>query len=285
MDLGIAHGTYTSNTNGTINGVNNGVIHGTANGVRNEASQYGIVRDGLVFYVDAGIRSSYIGSGLTWNDLTTNAINGTLLASTMNYNSLNGGNIQFNGTNDNYITCPINSALNFCSSTSDLPFSSNVWCNVFGSSNIFYILNKGDNGAGALESYGIAIATDLTYTVSLYDTSGAFRTTATTVDPIPTRLTRRWVNISHTYSGTGGNAGLKLYINGIQQRVTLSSTGGYVRMRPQNTNLWLGSFGSTGSFRAVRSHGAYSIFQLYNKELTPAEILQNYNAQKKRFNL
>jgi hypothetical protein len=40
MDLGIAHGIYTSNTNGTINGVNNGVIHGTANGVYNELNSF-----------------------------------------------------------------------------------------------------------------------------------------------------------------------------------------------------------------------------------------------------
>jgi hypothetical protein len=285
MDLGLGQGIYTSNTNGTINGVNNGVIHGTANGVYNELSQYGIVRDGLVFYVDAGIRSSYIGSGLNWNDLTTNAINGTLLASTMNYNSLNGGNIQFNGTNDNYITCPVNSALNFCSSTSDLPFSSNVWCSMYDNSNTFFLFNKGDNGTGSFLSYTLSVKTDLTYEVVLYDTFGANQTRATTVDQIPTRLTRRWVNLSHTYSGTGGNAGLKLYINGIQQRVTLSSSGVYTRMRVQNTNLWLGSFGSTGAFRGVRSNGAYSIFQLYNKELTPTEILQNYNAQKKRFKL
>ena len=285
MDLGLGQGIYSSNTNGANNGVNNGVIHGTANGVRNEASQYGIVRDGLILYLDAGIRSSYIGSGLTWNDLTLNAINGTLLASTMTYNSLNGGNIQFNGTNDNYITCPVNSLLNFCNASNDLPFSSNVWCNMYDNSNTFYLFNKGDNGTGSFVSYALLVKTDLTYEVVLYDTFGSNATRATTVDQIPTRLLRRWVNLSCTYSGTGGNAGLKLYINGVQQRVTLSSSGVYTRMRVQATNLWLGSFGSTGLFRSVRSHGAYSIFQLYNKELTQAEILQNYNAQKKRFNL
>lgn len=40
MDLGIAHGTYISNTVGTINGVNNGVIHGTAHGVYNELNSF-----------------------------------------------------------------------------------------------------------------------------------------------------------------------------------------------------------------------------------------------------
>jgi hypothetical protein len=279
MDLGLGQGIYSSNTNGANNGVNNGIINGNANGIYNELSQYGMVRDGLVLNVDAGIRSSYIGSGLTWNDLTPNAINGTLLASTMRYSSLNRGSIIFNGINDNYITTPVNNLLNFINA----PFSSNVWCKINSFSTTFELFNKGDTGDGALESYRAAVnITTGKYLITLYDTSGANQSTATTVASVPLN---RWVNLCHTYSGSGGNAGLVLYINGVPQETTLSSVGAFIQMRSQATNLWLGSFGTTGAFRSVRSNGEYAMFQIYNTQLTQAQVLQNYNSQKKRFNL
>jgi hypothetical protein len=55
MDLGIAHGTYISNTVGTINGINNGVIHGTANGVYNEINSYGLDPNAQAFILAARI--------------------------------------------------------------------------------------------------------------------------------------------------------------------------------------------------------------------------------------
>ncbi|NBX87021.1 MAG: hypothetical protein EBQ97_00680 [Bacteroidetes bacterium] len=49
----------------------------------------GIVQTGLVYHLDAGVTQSYSGSGTTWSDLTSNAINATI--NTVNYSSEFGG--------------------------------------------------------------------------------------------------------------------------------------------------------------------------------------------------
>ena len=58
-----------------------------------------IVTDGLVFMADAANPSSYPGSGTAWNDLTATQNNGTL-TNGPTFDSANGGNINFDGSND-----------------------------------------------------------------------------------------------------------------------------------------------------------------------------------------
>ena len=240
----------------------------------------GIVRDGLVLHLDAAKKDSYDGTGTTWRDLSPSQTNGTL-TNGPTFNSDNGGSIVFDGTND-YIQLPSNSILNFCNATNDLPFSISTWCYINSLSNIFRLYNKGDNGDGVLQSYASAVSTTGKYYVTLYDTNGTNQTSAVTTDNIPTGT---WVNLLHTYLGTGGYSGLKLYVNGVAQTTTIAAFGTYTRMRVQSTNLFLGSFGSTGVYREIRSNGRYGFFQFYNKELTTQEVLQNYNATKGRYGL
>ena len=57
-----------------------------------------IIEDGLVFAVDATNKKSYPGSGTTWTDLAGNNI-GTLTNSPT-FDSGNGGNLVFDGTDD-----------------------------------------------------------------------------------------------------------------------------------------------------------------------------------------
>jgi hypothetical protein len=59
----------------------------------------GIITSSLTYYWDAGIVSSYPGSGTTWTDLTTSGRNITLNNGPA-YSSAQGGGIVFDGTND-----------------------------------------------------------------------------------------------------------------------------------------------------------------------------------------
>ena len=60
-----------------------------------------IVTDGLVLALDAGNTKSYPGSGTTWTDLSGNSNTGTLTSMDgNNYNSANGGYLDFDGTDD-----------------------------------------------------------------------------------------------------------------------------------------------------------------------------------------
>jgi hypothetical protein len=60
-----------------------------------------IVTSGLVLNLDAANAESYSGSGTTWNDLSGNGNNGTLVNSPT-YSSANSGKLVFNGSN--YVT-------------------------------------------------------------------------------------------------------------------------------------------------------------------------------------
>jgi hypothetical protein len=85
----------------------------------------------------------------------------------------------------------------------------------------------------------------------------------------------KWVNLSASINNT---APIRLYINGIEALYagqqngpsSLSYTGGPFSVGVRN---------NTEEFL----QGAISQVSIYNRALTPAEILQNYNATKGRF--
>lgn len=69
---------------------------------RTHIATKGIVTSGLVLNLDAGVSSSYSGSGTTWTDLSGNGNNGTLVNG-IPFLSDNGGALSFAATND-YVT-------------------------------------------------------------------------------------------------------------------------------------------------------------------------------------
>jgi hypothetical protein len=71
-----------------------------------------VVRDGLIFYFDAGEPSSYSGSGTTWSDLSGSGNNGTLVNG-VSYSNTNGGTLSFDGVNDYVSTTSLNLQQNF----------------------------------------------------------------------------------------------------------------------------------------------------------------------------
>jgi hypothetical protein len=88
------------------------------------------------------------------------------------------------------------------------------------------------------------------------------------------------------FDGTGADnsSRLKAFINGTQQNLsyngTIPSTAGSA-----NT-LYIGNTGPfAGSNSNLFSSGNLGIFQSYNRALSATEILQNYNATRKRFGL
>jgi len=69
------------------------------------------VRSGLVLDLDAGKRESYNRVGTTWTDLSGNGNNGTLINGPT-FNSNNGGNVSFDGSDD-YSSINSSNSLNF----------------------------------------------------------------------------------------------------------------------------------------------------------------------------
>ena len=82
------------------------------NGGRTHIATKGVVQSGLVLNLDAGVLSSYPGTGTAWTDLSGNGRNGTL-TNGPTFNSANGGSLVFDGIDD------------FVSSVSNLTLANN----------------------------------------------------------------------------------------------------------------------------------------------------------------
>jgi hypothetical protein len=236
-----------------------------------------IVTDGLVFAVDAANKKSYPGSGTTWTDLA-GSNNGTL-TNGPTFDSGNGGNIVFDGTNDrtdiNY-TPESQSAITICSWFKTTRTTRQVLIGAYSgydstNSNGFSIdLNRGSSiseqdsvfyfariGTGQLNS-------QFSYATNTSLSNGSWHFIAVTHD-LPTGVVT--INVDNTnYSVTD----------------TKSSSAG----------PW-GSFEFNPKIGANNSQGTINNFvdgqvasvSIYNKVLTADEVTQNYNALKGRFGL
>ena len=83
-----------------------------------------------------------------------------------------------------------------------------------------------------------------------------------------------WKNVSMAFQSSVTN-GTRIYING---SLVLSTTINWVN---DAINLYGGAEASASQYAACSG----SIFSLYNRVLSASEVLQNYNASKRRFGL
>lgn len=208
----------------------------------------GIVKNGLVLHLDAMIFNTV--TGTTWFDLSGNGHHGTL-TNGPTYNSANGGSIVFDGTND-YITLPtnsINTNSNFTLEFWDKRTSTNTHTLISGITQTGHLqLRYSGNYIQLLRAY----ITGFTFT--------SIEVPVNTINNIV--LTRS----SNTFS---------LYINSSFQS---NSTQSYT-FSLQNPVIG-GNYDGTEYYV-----GNIYNFKYYNRILSSAEILQNYNATKWRFGL
>lgn len=228
------------------------------------------IEDGLVLYLDAANTKSYPGTGTTWNDLSGNSNSGTL-TNGPTFNSSNGGSVVFDGVDD-FITLPL--SLGLLNGTNEATL--NIWLklnsgrNGSGRSGIIQ-LSGFNNGNGSLYYYTDSARIGGIW-LDIFRTDRVF-----TGDRQPTFDGTLWHNISITT--TPGSNGWRMYLNGILRYSTTGQNTVSV-----NSNLF-------GGFRLGQNSGARDLWgnisqtQIYNRALTPEEILQNYNATKSRFNL
>ena len=220
------------------------------------------IESGLVFCLDAGNRASYTGSGTAWNELSNN-MSGELVNSPT-FNSQNNGFFQF--VTDDYARIPNSTTLD-----TQTP-SVEVWIKTNATSQNGFWFEKGTvNTQYSLFQEGTNIQWRQHY--------GAGYTNLST-------NTATYINTSSWYQvvGTFTSGRRRLYINGNlvnsdTQTGTISTDSG---------GMSIGVFGgytANPGGRAYYYNGNLAFCKVYNKELTSAEILQNYNATKGRYNL
>ena len=208
-----------------------------------------IVTDGLVFAVDAGSERSYPGTGTTVTDLV--GLNNGTLTNGVTYQSANGGVFDFDGTDDHI---ELGAAMSFAGA-----FTFNCW------------FIKDNNGEKTF----------------LGKPGSSEKLIFLTNNNI-------FLRVINGGSANNFDIGYTTSLNGEWQFLTVvRSSAGLIKASLNGGTLINGST-RTGTFTpstiAENSSGQYWAGKLannliYNRELTQAEVLQNFNAQKSRFGL
>ena len=226
-----------------------------------------IVTDGLVLNLDGANPKSYISGSTTWDDLTYYKNNGTLINSPT-FDSNNNGSIVFDGIDD-YVETNIVSLKSIVSR----PCSLSVWFKTNISNTIRQVIMADWNSSGSFETTRLEISGfNITpgkvggCLVNIYGGSNG------TVQSTTTIQTNVWYNVVIQCPTT---ATTELYLNGVLEN-SVSSIEGIIG----NGNL---TIGRAGLFSALYLSGNVSNTSIYNRALTPSEVLQNYNALKNRF--
>lgn len=220
-----------------------------------------IVTNGLVLYLDASNTKSYVSGSTTWNDVSRSRNNGTLINGPT-FNSANGGSIVFDGVDD-YVQTPLN--ILGCNNTTQIVWYK--WSLINQTGIMTYIGNGGSNGMGLYINSGANDGGTGNKVSVLY---GGLFFNALNVGTLFATLTTNWTQLTLTRD----TLTTRLYQDGI----FLGST---TRVPSGNTSLLNVNIG--GGIAAAK--GNYSQTTIYNRALTAAEVLQNYNATKSRFGL
>ncbi len=227
-----------------------------------------IIADGLVFNMDAANRASYPKTGTTATDTVNNnvgTLNGTTFISTTG-----SGIFDFDGADD-YINCGNDSSLEITGN-----FTISAWVNLRNFTNSYNRLIGKANTANNRCNYGMGfygykpgiIANE---SGTWLEFPSGYNSTALSIGV--------WSHIIGVYDGTN----VLFYINGSLD--TTSSASGFniatAASATSGQNLYIGA----NTAGAENFHGDIGPIQIYNRALSPTEILHNYNALKGRFGL
>ncbi len=220
-----------------------------------------IVVDGLVFYIDPNNTNCYSGSGNTIYNLVNPSIGGTFVGYTSNpIDNTENRSLVYNGSTTYQEFYPIEPTR----------LTVSVWFKATGAPSLNDIYG------------GAILASSPQYYISY---GMLYRWTTNTVLFVQSQNgeiisanapANKYVNAVYTYDGTN----TKLYIDGV-----LASTVPYTT-DPQyfgsgNRNLRLGVWGYPGYERYFNGNIGQTL--IYNRALSATEILQNYNAKKKKY--
>ena len=211
------------------------------------------IPDGLIYHIDPANPKSYIGTGTTIYDLsgngnTSNFTNGAL------YQNYQKGVVVVDGNND-YILTPV---FNLTS-----PVTISAWVkNIAGDGSIF-----GAYGTGVGYGNGENIFSFGNKYVTIQGNNFGFKTFYFSDLNLNT-----WQNLVMTRDASNN---MRVYLNGI------GSTTGAISY---SNTLQMNQIGRYSNFtNQYNAKGSIGEVKIYNRALSASEVLQNYNATKKRY--
>lgn len=226
------------------------------------------VTSGLMYYIDAGSTTSYSGSGSTLTDISGQGLGASTLYNAPTFTSAGQSSyFTFNGTNQYIFTSNLVSKFN---SPSNSSVTLETWTYA-ATDNGDIIVEEGSPSldAGWYDSQQEIVSGSLKMRVWPLSsvTAGTYNRS-------------KWNQSVLTYDGTT----VRSYLNAVAGGTTTGTrqtpwANGYglyyALMAPTGTNL------GDGTYLA----GQWSVFKLYNRALSAAEVTQNFNALRGRYGL
>lgn len=221
-----------------------------------------IVTDQLVLNLDASDKLSYSGSGSTWTDRTSEGNDSTLINSP-SFVSTDGGHFNLSATND-YITTPWGAGRNVYNN----PITISCWFKMNSLSVSGMVLSTG-------QSRGLLDNNQRLYFGLLNSSYYGWGIRSSQWQPaeITTAANTNWRNVTIVINSTNAYC----YID-----AELADTKSVDNTYVLNDELWIGTHNHSSNINADCRIASVLV---YEKDLSAAEILQNYNATKRRFGL
>jgi len=229
------------------------------------------VQNGLVLSLDAGNPLSYSGSGTVWYDLSPNGNNFNIVSGA--WSNTNGGLMNFQGS------------YGCAKSNSDIPLT-------ITNGVTYHVVTRNIKGTGDWRTLTRSYVNNhhviiyyTSYNLGMYDnTSAGFVDSGYQQTSLPNYGTSNWISMYFTFP-----YGSSPYYN-----MSYNDTPGTIRASITSSNArYQNSFGSIGAYHngnntpssAGQYWGDIAVFNVYNRILTSAELLQNFNVCRGRFGL
>ena len=224
---------------------------------RTHIATKGVVQSGLMLNLDAGVSSSYPGTGTAWTDLSGNGRNGTLTnMDGTNFNSANGGSLTFDGSNE-FVQC--SGSLTLTAATFIIWFK---WNNVSPTAFDGLIMSRGTNVTGILFSFIGSFGYIWNGAVNTYSWESGLQSPTNTWAMFAVSVTSSAAT-AYLYD-TGG---LRTAVNTVSHTSTIMD------------DIKIGQDDQGERFL----NGSIAQALIYNRALTATEIQQNYLATKSRY--
>ena len=236
-----------------------------------------IVQSGLVLNLDASFKSSYLGTGSTWTDISYNGYNGTMMNG-VGYTASNGGALTFDGLND-YVN--FGDVLDMGTKS----YTINMWIKLNSNSSIYQtFLSKALAGQ---QNYRFAVGINNYNKLYAFLQGNTSATSGSDVTPSGTISLplNTWFMATFIFDRSSS---ISMYYNGVNDVLTSSGViSQWNGLNFQSNNPFrIGSYTAADNTTPnSMTSGSIGITQIYDRVLSQSEITQNFNATKTRFGL
>lgn len=234
-----------------------------------------IIDNSLVLYFDAANSKSLLSGATLFNDISRTG-NNTTSSFQPTYDSLDGGSLFFNGTTNRLQTIRNPQLTN--------QITIEFWYKTLNVSGSQPPPGFGVGFIGGRETQYRMLVTNINVQWVCATVNNSWYSTGTVTPSIPIpNITNVWTQVVGVYDGVRNS----IYLNGGRSSASSPNT-----ISGNILNLGFGNFGigypidaSPGVNTVNAFNGNIAIVKVYNRALSPSEILQNFNAIKSRFNI